>query len=125
MQNLPKLTTLALAAALALSAATPALAQEGPVGTNGGPDIQDQGCVYYEHANFAGASNFIAAGTRRKLGGGWDDKISSIACNVHCHVVVYEYREFNGAWADWGANISYVGDNWNDDISSLIARCDR
>ena len=124
MRNLPPLLILALSTAIAVTPAV-ALAQAEAIGANGGPDVAGPGCIYYEHANFGGASNYIAGGVRRKLGSGWDDRISSIACRPGCHVVVYEYREFDGAWARWGANISYLGDNWNDDISSIIARCDR
>ncbi len=83
--------------------------------------------MYYEHANwnFGGGSVAIPGGVRRKLGSEWNDEISSIACNSYCEVTVYEHRDFNGAQRTFRGNISFVGEAWNDDISSLIARCSR
>jgi Peptidase inhibitor family I36 len=120
--------TIALAAAGLLLTQTlrplPAAA-EGPIGTTGGPNIQFQGCMYYEHINFGGKQGSIPGGIRRKLGSAWDDEISSIACNSYCKVTVFEHRDFNGASHTFAGNISFVGDGWNDDISSMVASCSR
>jgi hypothetical protein len=118
--------TLVLSAGLFLMASLrPLSAQEGAIGTTGGPEIRFQGCMYYEHANFGGKRTSIPGGIRRKLGSQWDDEISSIACNPYCKLTVYEYRDFNGAGEVFAGNISYVGDPWNDDISSMVASCTR
>ena len=110
---------------VALVAMAPSSTQDGAIGTTGGPNISFSGCMYYEHANFGGGSRSIPGGIRRKLGSDWDDEISSIACNSSCEVTVYEYRDFNGAHQTFRGNISFVGEAWNDDISSLVARCSR
>jgi hypothetical protein len=111
---------------LALAGITSTLsAQDGAIGTTGGPNISFAGCMYYQHANFGGSRGSIPGGIRRKLGSDWDDEISSIACNPYCEVTVYEYRDFNGAHQTFRGNIQFVGEAWNDDVSSLVARCSR
>jgi hypothetical protein len=100
-------------------------AQDGAIGVNPGPTIPFDGCMYYEHDKFGGASASIRKDIRRKLGGDWNDRISSIACNSYCEVTVYEHRDFNGALQTFRGAISFVGEAWNDDISSLVARCRR
>ena len=117
--------SLALALIVAGSAglAGPASA-EGPVATSGGPNVNFRGCIYYEHANFGGEQRAIEGGVRRRyVGDHWNDRISSIACNPSCYVVVYEHRDYGGAHWTFHPNIQYVGDDWNDAISSLEARC--
>jgi hypothetical protein len=116
----------AFALSLAVFAAIVSVsAQDGATGTTGGPSIGFDGCMYYEHHNFGGAQAAIRKDIRRKLGGDWNDQISSIACNPYCEVTVYEHRDFNGAERTFRGNISFVGEAWNDDISSLVARCRR
>ena len=110
-------------ALLVLVAVTSLAAQDGAVGTTGGPRIKLRGCMYYQHADFGGGRNSILEGVRRQLGSDWNDEISSIACNPYCEVTVYEYRDFNGAHQTFRGNILFVGEAWNDDISSLVARC--
>ena len=117
--------SLVFAGLLLIGSLHPIAAEEGPIGTNGGPQIDFPGCMYYEHANFEGKRAPIMARIRRKLGSDWDDEISSIACRPGCQLRVFEYRDFNGADEIFGSNISYVGDAWNDDISSMVASCTR
>ena len=110
--------------AASLAFAGHSAAAEGPIGTTGGPNVNFNGCIYYQHANFAGEQRAITAGTRRNyVGGHWNDQISSIACRPGCYVVVYQHRDYGGAQTTFHPNIQYVGDGWNDQISSLIARC--
>ena len=118
--------TVAFAAGVLLAGSLgPLSAQDGPIGTTGGPNIEFRGCMYYEHANFEGKRSSIPGGIRRRLGSEWDDEISSIACNPYCNLTVYEYRDFNGAGHTFSGNISFVGEAWNDDISSMVASCSR
>jgi hypothetical protein len=112
-----------MALALVLTSVALTTAQDGPIGSSGGPQIRAKGCRYYEHHNFGGGSNFIGDGVRRQLGSDWNDAISSIACNAYCRVTVYEHREFNGARRTFRGNISFVGEAWNDEISALVASC--
>jgi hypothetical protein len=119
-----RILTVALTAVIVAAIASVS-AQDGAIGTTGGPNIRFNGCVYYQHASFGGGSNSIEGGIRRRLGSEWNDEISSIACNSYCELTVYEHRDFNGAHRTFRGNISYVGDAWNDDISSMVARCSR
>jgi hypothetical protein len=119
-----KIITLSLVV-LGFAAIASVSAQDDAIGTTGGPTIQFNGCMYYQHSNFGGGSAAIRGGIRRKLGSDWNDEISSIACNAYCEVTVYEHRDFNGAHRTFRGNISFVGEGWNDDISSLVARCSR
>ena len=70
-------------ALLVLVAVTSLAAQDGAVGTTGGPRIKLRGCMYYQHADFGGGRNSILEGVRRQLGSDWNDEISSIACNPY------------------------------------------
>ena len=115
-----------VAACLAAAATSPgpALAQQGPLATNGGPRLGFRGCQYFEHAHFDGARRSIGAGVSRNyVGDNWNDQISSIACYPGCAVTVYEHRDFAGARVRWASSILYVGDAWNDQISSLRVTC--
>jgi hypothetical protein len=45
---------LALSVLVLAGIASSLSAQDGAIGTTGGPDITFAGCMYYEHANFGG-----------------------------------------------------------------------
>lgn len=123
MRALSIVVTSTFAAGLAIAAQS--VAAQGPVGTTGGPRVSFRGCIYYQHAGFEGAQNWIGGGTRRRyVGDGWNDQISSIACNRNCYLIVYEHRDYGGERRAFYPNIQYVGDAWNDRISSMIARCE-
>ena len=86
------------------------------------PQVQFRGCVYYEHAGWQGKWRSIPGGTRRmSVGASWNDLISSFACSPACRVVAFT-DDFKGQRAEF-ATTSYVGDPWNDKISSMIAMC--
>jgi hypothetical protein len=87
------------------------------------PPVQFRGCVYYQDVPWAGKWRSIAGGTRRRyVGDSWNELISSFSCNPACHVVAFQDRDFQGARGEFGT-IMYVGEPWNDKISSLIAVC--
>ena len=114
-----------LSTALLAAVCSGAEAQEA-LGTNGGPDVPFKGCILFEHANFSGHTFTIRGNYNLSyIGGRWNDKVSSIACNPYCDVTVFEHRDFKGASRRFGANIQYVGDGWNDRISSARVRCSR
>jgi hypothetical protein len=114
-----------LSTALLAAVCSSAEAQEA-LGTNGGPDVPFSGCILFEHANFTGHKFTIRGNYDLSyIGGRWNDKVSSIACNPYCEVTIFEHRDFKGAWRKFGANIQYVGDAWNDRISSARVRCSR
>jgi hypothetical protein len=81
------------------------------------------GCVVFEHETFGGGSRNVQPGTRLKYVGSLNDKVSSIACTTGCSMTGYEHNDFGGDWHFWRGNISYVGDGWNDRISSFTVEC--
>ena len=86
------------------------------------PQIQFRGCAYYEHANWQGKWRSIPGGTRRMaVGPSWNDIISSFSCSPTCRVVAFA-DDFKGQRGEFGTT-GYVGDPWNDKISSMIAVC--
>jgi len=86
------------------------------------PPVQFRGCVYYQDANWQGKWRSIPGGTRRlSVGPGWNDLISSFSCNPACRVIAFT-DDFKGQRGDF-ATTAYVGDPWNDKISSMIAVC--
>ncbi len=87
----------AFAIVLAWSLVTVAHA-EGPIGTNGGPQINFRGCIAYEHANFGGGKFTIRGNyNMRYFVDRWNDIISSIACNSYCTMRVWEHRDLGVA----------------------------
>ena len=111
------LIALGISAAAALGLAHGARAQNAP------PQIGFRGCIYYEHSSWQGRWRSIPVGTRRKfVGDTWNEIISSFACHPACHVVAFQDRDFQGSRSEF-ATTWYVGDPWNDRISSLIVSC--
>lgn len=118
-----KILVTAALAGLATSS-PPALAQGGPIGTTGGPNVFFRGCWYYQHSNFGGDRREIPEGMNRTyVGGSWNDRISAIACRPGCTATVFEHSNNGGARRQFAGNILYVGDAWNDRISSLLVTC--
>jgi hypothetical protein len=86
------------------------------------PKIGFRGCAYYQDANWQGKWRSITGGTRRlDVGKSWNDLISSFSCSPSCRVVAFA-DDFKGQRAEFGTT-AYVGDAWNDKISSMIAVC--
>lgn len=86
------------------------------------PPINFRGCAYYQDANWQGKWRSIPGGTRRlSVGPTWNDLISSFSCSPACRVVAFT-DDFKGQRVEFGTT-AYVGDAWNDKISSMIAVC--
>lgn len=82
------------------------------------------GCVYYEHAEFQGASFAVnGSSSLDYVGQYWNDRISSIACSPYCTVTVWEHANYGGRSWRTGGRVPYVGQGWNDRVSSLVQRC--
>jgi beta/gamma crystallin len=86
------------------------------------------GVFLYKHANFRGSRIFIPAGSniRNLHQEGWNDKISSIELVDGARAVVFEHRNYQGAWVkikrdviDLVEYFSGIEGNWNDKISSI------
>jgi hypothetical protein len=59
----------------------------------------------------------------------WNDDVSSATVDPGCRLQVWEHIEGRGASKTWsggqtGLLINYVGDSWNDRISSATCYCD-
>jgi hypothetical protein len=83
---------------------------------------QTWACTAYEHRDYGGAWRGLAANgrtNRSKLG----DKISSFRMVTGCRVIAYEHVDFKGPNAQWRTDVPYVGDSWNDLISSWECKC--
>lgn len=85
--------------------------------------IQDFGAEVFEHADFKGKSVKLPLGqfdvARLAKLGMPNDTISSIGLKPGYAVVAFEHDEGKGERLDLIKSVSYVGDKWNDKISSL------
>lgn len=82
-------------------------------------------CVVYEHAEFEGRQSVLEAGDIVSRMQYWNDRISSLDVTRNCHLTVYEHAGFKGASRIFNRTQSYVGDHWNDRISSMECQCSR
>lgn len=83
------------------------------------------GCLAYEHRGFEGAKFTVdATMTYSYVGSRWNDRISSVLCEVFCSLTVWEHRDYAGATRVFGPDTTYVGSAWNDRISSMEANCE-
>jgi hypothetical protein len=90
------------------------------------------GCLVTEHIKGNGKRWVIAAGQGYSyVGGKWNDKISTVICEVYCHLQAWEHRDYQGATRTFSGSGAvgrngnpFVGNAWNDRISSLRAWCD-
>jgi Peptidase inhibitor family I36 len=76
-----------------------------------------QACVAFEDANYGGAGRGLRANENTPMTT-MNDKISSFKIRSGCHVEVYQDRDFKGASTSWSQDVAFVGNNWNDRISS-------
>jgi hypothetical protein len=91
------------------------------------------GCLVTEHINATGDKWIIDAGTGYSyVGKRWNDRISTVVCEVHCKLRAWEHKDFQGASRlfDGGGAAGqngnpYVGNAWNDRISSMQVWCDQ
>src|SRR5436190_22994704 len=81
-------------------------------------------CTAYEHANYGGAAEGLAANGETPMTA-MNDKISSFKIRNpgRCYVEVYQDRDYKGASAVWRQDVGFVGNNWNDKISSWKCVC--
>lgn len=74
-------------------------------------------CRFFEHSSYGGSSFRVDRGYQASSLGGWNDRISSIEC-VSAKARVYEHSWFGGDVRNYYST-SYVGNLWNDQISSV------
>lgn len=83
------------------------------------------GCLAFEHRDYTGAEFVVdATMTYSYVGGRWNDRISSVRCEVFCSLTAWEHRDYGGATRTFGDDTRYVGGAWNDRISSMEANCE-
>lgn len=77
--------------------------------------------IVYEHANYQGDHQCLQEGSYDlgdlTIG---NDIISSIKVRQGNRVIVYQHKNFSGKRASVTRNVRYVGDQWNDSISSIV-----
>jgi hypothetical protein len=120
---------------LALVAAEPAMA------SRSGAYRKDY-CRLWQHRDMQGArmsilnedsvsfahNNEQASTGWREVDPNWNDQASSALVPPRCDLIVWEHMEGDGASKTWhggvnGLNVNYVGDSWNDRISSARCNC--
>lgn len=90
---------------------------------------------FYEHIDFGGRSFRMGPGEQPFVGQAWNDRISSMRCvgtgrraddvegaprRRGCAVTLFEHVNFNGDSFDIRRDVPWVGDRWNDRISSIV-----
>lgn len=97
-------------------------------------------CMVFEHRDMQGAKMRLANGdrvsfAREDLGNttwrekpSWNDALSSARIDPGCHLRVWEHMAGTGAMKEWhggskGLLVYYVGDRWNDRVSSAVCHC--
>lgn len=74
-------------------------------------------CRFFEHSSYGGSSFKVDKGWVAPSLGGWNDRVSSIEC-VAAKTRVYEHSSYGGDTKIFGTTW-YVGNLWNDQISSV------
>lgn len=74
----------------------------------------------YEHSNFRGRNKSFGSGSYNftQLGIG-NDKLSSVKIRRGYQIRVYEHANFRGKYRDFTNSSNFVGNAWNDKVSSI------
>lgn len=98
-------------------------------------------CKLFEHRDMQGARMTLHHGDRVSFASEdvgnttwsekprWNDHVSSATVDPHCTLRVWEHMKAGGAMKEWhggrnGLLVKYVGDRWNDRVSSAVCSCD-
>lgn len=76
----------------------------------------------FQHKNYGGSQLAAGPGHYPKLGP-WSDEISSLRVRKGCVLRVYEHTKFGGAQWKITGPVPWVGNGWNDRISSFVCSC--
>lgn len=88
------------------------------------PEAVSPFCTVYEHANYRGWAMRISADQDMAyVGDPSNDLISSVRVNGGCQLVAYIDANYEGEERVFTQNTRYVGNNWNDQISSVSCQC--
>lgn len=77
--------------------------------------------IIYEHANYKGAAQCLQEGSYNvgdlEIG---NDQLSSLRVRDGNTVILFEHKNFSGRKASVSKNTPFVGERWNDIVSSII-----
>ena len=77
--------------------------------------------IIYEHRNYGGRSQCLQVGSYNvndlTLG---NDSLSSVKVGKGRTVYLFEHKNFSGRKGALRKDASYIGDSWNDIVSSII-----
>ena len=59
----------------------------------------------------------------RFVGNQINDQISSVSCDPGCSATVFEHWKYGGEAIRLRGDVAFVGQRWNDRISSVRVRC--
>jgi hypothetical protein len=78
----------------------------------------------WQHRDFAGDWMQIQDGANLTNLDDWNDRISSVSVEGGCKLAVFQHPWHGGNSEEFRREIPYVGDWWNDSISSLLCMCE-
>ena len=82
------------------------------------------GCTVYRHKNYVGAPKAIAAGQEiSSLERKWDNKISAVKVSSGCQLTLWKKADFQGDKREFTSNAKFVGNRWNEVVSSATCSC--
>ncbi|MBM4320809.1 MAG: hypothetical protein FJ125_12865, partial [Deltaproteobacteria bacterium] len=79
--------------------------------------------IIFQHSNYSGNAKLLGLGQYdvNELGIG-NDQLSSLRVPKGWEVVLYQHHNFTGAKRAYTADTPYVGDEFNDQTSSIIVK---
>jgi hypothetical protein len=78
----------------------------------------------FEHINHGGEVKHISSGDNVSyVGDLWNDKISSVIVEPGCALNVWEHADYRGKNKTYGGSLPFVGEDFNDIISSYTCTC--
>lgn len=82
------------------------------------------GCTIYKNKKYMGASIEMAAGQEiSSFDRKWDNEISSLKVSPGCTLTVWRSDDFKGKNKEFTDSLEYIGNSWNDIISSVKCSC--
>ena len=79
--------------------------------------------IMYKHDNYRGSYYLIGPNAKYPSLGWFNDKASSIRVASGCSIKVYIDTDYDGPNKVFTTSDRYIGDFFNDEISSVVSRC--
>ena len=78
----------------------------------------------YEHIDFGGSSRNISPGeSSANIGTLWNDKASSLRVTPGCGFNGWQHADYRGTHKSFVGTVPWIGDGWNDILSSYTCTC--